>query len=314
MAKRILLDIVQNILSAMGSDEVNSISDTTEAEMVASIVKDAYYNLISSREFANNKVIFNLEGLGDTSNPTRMKIPENISKVEFIKYDRISSTGTVRQTTEITYLDPRDFLQLIDGRDNTASTVTEVVDSSGVLLNIITDTPPQYWTSFDDEYVVFDSYDSAEESTVQGSKTTCYGLVDPSFTSTEPDAWVTSTVYTLGDVVQNASNVYKATSSGTSGGTAPTHTTGTTSDGTVNWIFVSSLTNYYDDYFIPDLPAHLFPLLIAEAKSTCFAQIKQMPDVKSEQFARRLRVQLQQDNWRNEQERDKFYEPYYGRK
>jgi hypothetical protein len=35
--------------------------------------------------------------------------------------------------------------------------------------------------------------------------------------------------------------------------------------------------------FTPDLPSEAFSALLAEAKSTCFARIKQMPDAKAEQ-------------------------------
>jgi len=38
MAKKTVLDMVQDILSDMESDEVNSISDTTEALQVAQII------------------------------------------------------------------------------------------------------------------------------------------------------------------------------------------------------------------------------------------------------------------------------------
>jgi hypothetical protein len=54
-------------------------------------------------------------------------------------------------------------------------------------------------------------------------------------------AWVTSTSYTSGNFVTNSGNLYQATTSGTSGGTAPTHTSGTASDGGVTWQFVSDV-------------------------------------------------------------------------
>ena len=38
--KTTLLQIVQSILSDMDSEEVNSISDTTEAQQIASVVED----------------------------------------------------------------------------------------------------------------------------------------------------------------------------------------------------------------------------------------------------------------------------------
>lgn len=50
--------------------------------------------------------------------------------------------------------------------------------------------------------------------------------------------WVTSTSYTSGDQVRNDGRVYQATTTGTSGATAPTHTSGSVSDGGVTWLFL----------------------------------------------------------------------------
>lgn len=52
------------------------------------------------------------------------------------------------------------------------------------------------------------------------------------------DAWVTARAYSINDQVNNGGNTYRATTAGTSGATAPTHTTGTVSDGAVSWAFV----------------------------------------------------------------------------
>jgi hypothetical protein len=49
--------------------------------------------------------------------------------------------------------------------------------------------------------------------------------------------WVTSTVYAALAACQNAGKCYTTTAGGTSGGTAPTHTSGTVSDGGVSWTF-----------------------------------------------------------------------------
>jgi hypothetical protein len=53
--------------------------------------------------------------------------------------------------------------------------------------------------------------------------------------------WVTATTYNYGDYVSNAGKVYQCTSTtGTSGATAPVHTSGTVSDGSLNWLFVAT--------------------------------------------------------------------------
>ena len=50
-------------------------------------------------------------------------------------------------------------------------------------------------------------------------------------------AWVTGTVYAASATVSNNGNRYTTTAGGTSGSTAPTHTSGSASDGGVTWVF-----------------------------------------------------------------------------
>ena len=53
--------------------------------------------------------------------------------------------------------------------------------------------------------------------------------------NTDIPAWTNGHAYTAGAMVRNNKTVYLATTSGTSGGSAPTHTSGTASDGGVTW-------------------------------------------------------------------------------
>lgn len=174
----------------MDSDNVNSISDTIEATQVANLVHDVYFDMVSERDLGFNETLFQLTGSGDVNQPTKMQIPANISKVTVVRYDVVSVSGGVKQRKEIVYLDPRDFLELVDSRSDQASDNQEVVDTSGVLLNILNSVPPTYWTSFDDDYIVFDSFDNVVETTLQTSKTSCLGVKEPTLTiadATVPD-------------------------------------------------------------------------------------------------------------------------------
>ncbi|MCM3411453.1 glycoside hydrolase family 55 protein [Metabacillus litoralis] len=58
-----------------------------------------------------------------------------------------------------------------------------------------------------------------------------------------PSTWITGTAYKKGDLVLNNGNIYQSEGDGTSGATAPTHTTGSASDGTVSWAFKEAQTN-----------------------------------------------------------------------
>jgi len=51
------------------------------------------------------------------------------------------------------------------------------------LINVTGNTP--YWTSFDDEYIILDSFDSDVESTIQASKTQAHCYKDPSWSGTD---------------------------------------------------------------------------------------------------------------------------------
>lgn len=73
-----LLDIVQDILSDLTSDEINSISDTAEAEQVARIVLSTYRGMVSSRNWPNHKQIFSLTPSGNSERPTHMTAPSNL--------------------------------------------------------------------------------------------------------------------------------------------------------------------------------------------------------------------------------------------
>lgn len=63
------------------------------------------------------------------------------------------------------------------------------------------------------------------------------------FQSKKYEPWETSTAYSVGDVVYNAFYKYIATSAGTSGGSAPSHTSGNVSDGGVDWLFIEAFQN-----------------------------------------------------------------------
>ena len=59
---------------------------------------------------------------------------------------------------------------------------------------------------------------------------------------TTASAWVTGTVYARYDKVTNAGRLYQALGAGTSGATAPVHTSGDATDGTVRWRHLGLVT------------------------------------------------------------------------
>ena len=84
MAKMTLLDMTQNILSALDSDAVDSIDETVEAIQVADLVKEAYFDIMSQRDWPFLFQLSQLTGLSDVNNPTKMLLPATVNKVKWI--------------------------------------------------------------------------------------------------------------------------------------------------------------------------------------------------------------------------------------
>lgn len=88
MPKKTVLDIVQDVLSEMDSDEVNSISDTIEAEQVARIVRSVFYDIVEEMDISFKGQLIQLESAVEADKPTLMKIPDDVSKVHWINYKK----------------------------------------------------------------------------------------------------------------------------------------------------------------------------------------------------------------------------------
>lgn len=161
--KMSLLDMTQNILSSLDSDPVSNIDETVESLQVVEIIKESYYELMSSRQWPHLRLLTTLTGLGDTSNPTKMKIPDNMNKTYWVKYNG----------NEVSFLTPEDFHAMISSR-----VPGTTVDSNGYGIN----KDPSYYTSYDDVYLIFDSRDSSTDNTLQQSKSKVYGITTASWT------------------------------------------------------------------------------------------------------------------------------------
>ena len=181
MAKKTLLDLTQAILNDMDGDEVNSISDTIESQQVAQIIRDTFDEIIASRSWPHLNRLISLTPQG-ASRPTHMDTGETWVYMDFIKYNVRTQSATKDNFESLHYMEPADFINLVNQRDSSNSTVDTITDPSGIPLFIINDDRPRYWTTFDDEVIVFDSYDSQVETNLQESKFQCYGNVEPTWT------------------------------------------------------------------------------------------------------------------------------------
>lgn len=181
--KMTLLEMTQDILNDMDSDEINTIEDTIEGIQVAQIIKTTYSDLIDTRNWPHLKELLKLNASGDSALPTHMKTPDNLKEMEpFIHYNKAKFGETRKRYERVVYKTPEEFLKVLNHRNSDSVDIDVISDFSGVELLIKNDIPPSFWTTFDDEYVVLDSYDSAVEATLQSSKTQAFGYMEATWT------------------------------------------------------------------------------------------------------------------------------------
>jgi hypothetical protein len=227
--------MTQAILSSLDGDEVNTISDTVEATQVANVIRNSYYDIISSLNLPEHKDLFELTA-SSSGTPTVMTLPDNVLGVEWLKYNNYTTDDPVNRFLDVAYVDIHEFLTRayeLNPSETYIDTCSVTTNGSDTLtLNYRNDTHPKCYTTFDDNKILFDSYDVAEDSFVQKNKTQAFGPINPTFTLT--------------------------------------------------------------DAFTPDLDSRQFTLLLNEAKSQAFIELKQQANPKSEKRARRGWIKVQQ--------------------
>ena len=233
-----LKEMVDDILNDMDSDPtfdntpLEDIHSTEESRQVAQILKTTYFQIIDGKDWPHLRNTFQLTE-SDASTPTTMTIPSNVMDFDYIKYDIQTATDTRDRFHKISYKTPEEFLNITDSRDSSSSLIDQITATSGILINVFNERAPQYWTSPDDETVIFDAYDSDVETFLKTAKTQCFGKIYPTWTET--------------------------------------------------------------DAFVPDLPVDAFSYLLAEAKSMCFVNVKQLANAKVEAQAVTQRRRMSQE-------------------
>lgn len=175
-----VLDIVQQMLNDTDGDEVNSIDDTTESMQAAYILRSAYDNIItnSTIDYFHRGIQF--DGVSDEDYPNYLKLPDNIQELTYLAYD-VSLKDRPVSFKELTYIYPDEFLLRQSQLNSTKENIQKVRDYNGVVYFITNNRAPTYWTSFDDKYIVFDSYNKDVESTIHKEKTQGMAYISPKF-------------------------------------------------------------------------------------------------------------------------------------
>lgn len=216
----------------MDSDEISSINDTVESQQVVEVIKTVYDDIITRSDLHANKVLFNLDPSNDLTKPIVMSKPETVDRIEWLKYDVRTLDEPSPNWAILTYLQPERFVDYMHQWDENESYVDgfdHIVDGFTLRFVFRNDQAPQYYTTFNDNLIFFDSYDNEVDTTLMSSKTIGWGQKATEFTKS--------------------------------------------------------------DSFVPNLQPGQFALLLNEAKSLAWAELKQVPHEKAELTARR--------NWRH---------------
>lgn len=256
------LQYVQSILSSLGSDEVNSVSDTTESLQVLEVLRTTYFNMIGRLHLPEHEQLVQLQPSLDPNVPVVMYIPEGIGKIKWIKYfnsniinesasgghdinvDIVSTSPGVTPPPPgyqyVTMVPVQQFIEMTNSFNPLNSNVESFVftdnqngTSGPFTFYYKNNKQPQYCAILSNYYVIFDGYDSTQDSTLQANKSMCQGEIVPTWKGT--------------------------------------------------------------DDFVPNIDDDQVPLLLNEAKSLAYFELKQSSHPKAEQEAKRQWSSVQRD-------------------
>ena len=180
--QRTVLELVQDILTECGGDEINSISDTIESGDVATIMRQVYSEMIDEFSLPSVSTLQALVGLGDLDLPNVMQIPDGSYDIKWIKYNNQTDPAANMAYAPVSYMDPEAFVSMVNSNPNTdTDNYQTVMWDSNIPLVINKTKGPSFWTSFDDNYIVFDSFNQTVDSTLQSSKSIFYAETRPTF-------------------------------------------------------------------------------------------------------------------------------------
>jgi hypothetical protein len=185
--RQTLLEMTQEILESMQSDIVESIEDTGESRAVARIIRRVYWDIFGPNDLPEHYSLFTLDETSSAT-PTLMRVPDNVMGISWIKYNTATSDDPDDRFQEIPFQDLKQFLGRLDRLTGDPSEVGQFSfsfhpnETDNILVKYQKGGPPRYYTTPDEDFILFDQYDDGVDEFLRKSKTQCFGLIDSDFT------------------------------------------------------------------------------------------------------------------------------------
>lgn len=180
--KYTVLEMVQRILESMEDDEVNSITDTASGTQVANIIKENFFFITGRSDLPEHFDFFELNASG-VSTPVVMTVPDNVLQLDWVKYQDTEVSNDPFQIVKYKEMD--DFVSnmyALDQSQSNIDTATLTTNGEDFVLVYANDASPKFYTTFNDNTLIFDSFDLSVDANLQKSKSMCYGQLAPTFT------------------------------------------------------------------------------------------------------------------------------------
>lgn len=177
--KYTLLELTQSVLRSIKGEAVNSISDTQESLDVADIVKECYYTIISGMDLPETKTLFELNASGDNNKPTLMTVPDDVYSLEWLEYDNQTLDDTEPNYVAVNFFPLDKFLEYtnqLDSSETYVDSMTLTINGDSITFKYRNDKAPEIAATIDDNQIIFDSYDSEVDTTLQKTKSRAYGI------------------------------------------------------------------------------------------------------------------------------------------
>lgn len=184
---RTLLYTVQRVLEKLNLDPVNGISDTEDALLISREAESTFYDLMTRGEWKSKVDLIEVNSVSDLNSPTLLELGPEVHTIKSVRYDVTTPDDDHKVYRKLKWMEPEDFLEKSYRLNTSKDNVQETVYNDVPIL-VITDRQPEYYTSFDNKFLVLDSYDSEVESTLIGTKSIVYGESVPAWS--EDDTFV----------------------------------------------------------------------------------------------------------------------------